>query len=344
MEYAPVIIPTLNRYEHLKRCIDSLSHNPLAKETVLIISVDYPPQAKYEEGYAKVVELLNSYDFSVFKDVDITYQCSNLGAKENTAFLFEKARAVSKTAIYSEDDNEFAPVFLKYINKSLEKFDGDSNVVFICGAVDTDWAFPEGANVAKTKFCPSYGTGVWLDYRHKFIEEGTRYLLDKKNWTYSNFCHLYKRNRYLFSKYICDILLTERGLYWSKDGSLNFCDVPKAIYMHLTDYVCISPLKPVSRTFGNDGSGSNMPAMETVRLMELDQSNRYELKVPDQFSFDSRNYAIGEKFLCDQYLQGKRMSAGIVLAIFGAVLLLVCGKNRGRAIKIMNKVYKLRKK
>lgn len=40
---APILIPTLNRYEHLKRCVESLAKNKLAKESELVIGLDYPP-------------------------------------------------------------------------------------------------------------------------------------------------------------------------------------------------------------------------------------------------------------------------------------------------------------
>ena len=49
MEYAPITITTLNRYEHFVRCIQSLENNGLAKETELFISVDFPPSDKYKE-------------------------------------------------------------------------------------------------------------------------------------------------------------------------------------------------------------------------------------------------------------------------------------------------------
>lgn len=344
MSYAPVIIPTLNRYAHLKKCLDSLSNNTLAEDTEIFISVDYPPAPKYENGYRKVVDMLNDYDFSCFKNADVTYQTSNLGAKRNTEYLFSKAKTVSQTAIYSEDDNEFAPNFLEYINKSLNKFNDDREVIFVCGTIDTHWIFPTGANVTKTKFCPSYGTGVWLNRREKFISDGSQYLLDKKNWSFFNFRLLYKRNRFLFSKYICDILLSEGGLYWQNDGTLNFCDVPKAIYMHLSEYTSISPAIPVSRTFGNDGSGTNMPVLDTIEQFSLDESTHFEIVCSGNFKYDPKNYAIGEEFLCRQYLQGKRWNPGMFLALFGALLLLLTGKNRNVTIKIIHIISRIFKK
>ena len=52
MYRAPVLIPTCNRIHHLKRCVESIARNKLAKETELYISVDYPPSEKYQDGYS----------------------------------------------------------------------------------------------------------------------------------------------------------------------------------------------------------------------------------------------------------------------------------------------------
>ncbi len=52
--YAPVAIPTLNRIDHLKRCISSLAKNEYAKYTNIYISVDYPPNEKYLDGYNEI--------------------------------------------------------------------------------------------------------------------------------------------------------------------------------------------------------------------------------------------------------------------------------------------------
>ena len=68
MKYAPIIIPTLNRIEHLKRCITSLQKNPWAKYTPLIVSVDYPPNERYVEGYKKVCKYLKEEILSIGKN------------------------------------------------------------------------------------------------------------------------------------------------------------------------------------------------------------------------------------------------------------------------------------
>ena len=74
MKYAPVLIPTLNRDRHLKRCLDSLAASSVAKYTDIYISLDYPPSEKYVAGYERVKKLLEEYDFSGFKSHTILYQ------------------------------------------------------------------------------------------------------------------------------------------------------------------------------------------------------------------------------------------------------------------------------
>ena len=59
MIYAPILITTLNRYECLRRCIESLQKNSWADKTELFISVDYPPTDKYVDGYNKIKKYLN---------------------------------------------------------------------------------------------------------------------------------------------------------------------------------------------------------------------------------------------------------------------------------------------
>ena len=49
-EYAPILIPTLNRYEHFKRCVESLAKCTHAEKTELVIGLDYPPSERYQKG------------------------------------------------------------------------------------------------------------------------------------------------------------------------------------------------------------------------------------------------------------------------------------------------------
>lgn len=297
MQYAPILIPTLNRDGHLKRCLDSLAANSLAGETEIYISVDYPPADKYREGYKKVCKLLEEYDFSAFSNHHILYQDKNLGPAANSDFLVKTASAFTDTVIYTEDDNEFSPNFLYYINKGFEEFNDDKDVVFLCGSSDAEWYCPQEANVMKGKLLSAYGLGYWISRKKRFVEDGNTYLLCRKNWTIRNFRSLYKKNKVLFWIYVSGVLCSEKGINWEDKDHIRFCDSPISIYMHFSDYVCICPLVSKSRTFGNDGSGVNMPAMSSNSSAILDESDTFDYKYPEGFGFYSENYRIGDKMM-----------------------------------------------
>lgn len=131
MIYAPVLIPTLNRHVHLKRCIDSLSVCKHADKTDLYVALDYPFNQAHFPGYDLVLRVLR--DITGFRNVYILRRDHNYGAFENIQDARDEVFKTHDTIIISEDDNEFSPNFLEYMNKGLSKFEGDNRVSGICG-------------------------------------------------------------------------------------------------------------------------------------------------------------------------------------------------------------------
>ena len=79
MQYAPVLIPTLNRYEHLKKCLESLSRCTWAEETEVYVALDYPPSEKYMEGWKKNKEFLENCGDMGFKKLHLIERKENYG-------------------------------------------------------------------------------------------------------------------------------------------------------------------------------------------------------------------------------------------------------------------------
>ena len=67
--FSPILVGTLNRYEHFKRCIESLKKCQLANESQLFIALDYPKESIHEEGYLKIKKYLSS--ITGFKSLEI---------------------------------------------------------------------------------------------------------------------------------------------------------------------------------------------------------------------------------------------------------------------------------
>lgn len=333
MNYAPVIIPTLNRVEHLRRCLQSLEKNYGAENTDVYISVDYPPSDKYWDGYLEVKAWLEENASKLkFKNTKVFFQTENLGARENSFFLERQVQLKSDRYIYTEDDNEFAPNFLEYINKGLDVFEENENVIGICGTKDTQWKF-DSKSITYAKLFPAYGYGSWFSKESEIKKRGQNFLLDKTTLSFSKMLSLLKRNRCLFTTYICEVLCKDTGLYWYEDN-LYWCDSLRSIYMHLSDIVCVVPEKPKSRTWGNDGTGINMAALDInpEDIWPLDTESRFEYEEIEEICYIPDNYKIGS-----DYLKPITGIKGTIKGIVFYVLLLLNKGERKKVIEFINK-------
>lgn len=338
MEYAPVAITTINRVEHFKRCLNSLSNNVLAKYTDVFVSVDYPPSDKYKNGNDLIKKFLETFDKSKFKNFYIFYQEQNLGASKNSKFLVDVISKKYNSYIFSEDDNEFSANFLKYMNEGLCLFENDDSILAICGAKDDDWFHKANENVVKTKLYAAYGVGTWIKKRNLYNEKISSYLLDKTNWSLKKMKLLYKRNKTLFNIYIIGVLSKNTGLFWKNRDELSICDSIKAIYMHFTDTYCVAPVVAKSRTWGNDGSGINMPKLDidVDDKWPLDNSLDFTYVFNKPLSFYEINYEIGSRY--SNVSDVTKLSFISWLLYF---LLIILFKNRTLFVKTCNLLRKI---
>ncbi|MBR3602259.1 MAG: glycosyltransferase family 2 protein [Lachnospiraceae bacterium] len=253
MEYAAIIIPTLNRYKHLKRCVESIKENKEAKYTDLYISVDFPPSDKYRDGYEEVKEYVTTIEG--FATLNIYYQEKNLGPGLNRKFLEEKISVNHDKYVFTDDDNEFSNNFLSYVNWGLEKFKDDEDIYAICSTSDFEIKVKEadGDYMVLPAYNP-YGTGHWLHKNRKcaayLAQDIMRPIYKSK--------HLQDKLLYYSPMiYMCvasDTLRKEPAMR-GKDDQLTYIDINENIYCILNDKKCVIPTKIKSRNWGLDGSG-----------------------------------------------------------------------------------------
>lgn len=268
---APVIIPTLNRYDHLKRCIESLEKCTGVEKTKLYVGLDYPPSAKYEEGWKKVRQYLqDKCKNNRFKEIIILERNNNFGAVKNIAELETFICKEYDRFIFTEDDNEFSPNFLDYINKGLEKFEENPHVYAICG-----YNYPIEISQYKHNYYFSmeysaWGCGFWTkkfkdvnriisvdNYLEKFCKQQPISTFTK------NYFRLLPFIRYVGKEFMGDAYTTT--------------------YLQTNDIYCIFPKVSLVRNWGHDGSGVNCGVIDSAT------SNIYETQaIQDgrQFEYD----------------------------------------------------------
>lgn len=238
MTCASVVIPTLNRFDHLKNCVESLSRCRMADQTELIIGIDYPPAEKYRKGYDKIREYA-SHITGFFK-VTVFEHTENLGASKNLKFLLDYAFQKSDRVILSEDDNVFAPVFLEFMNSSLELFiDNDS--VSSVGGYTPPALYSSESDGLLTYDSSAWGLGLWRD---KECWEKNETFAEEVLFSWKNSIKVY-------SKYPC-LLRMLMSMY---DANAIYGDALRCCRNILNNCHQFRPSISLVRNMGHDGSG-----------------------------------------------------------------------------------------
>lgn len=287
MIYAPVMITTCNRYEHLKRCIESLRKNVYADQTEVYISVDYPPSEKYIEGWEKVCKMLNS-PLEGFLKTHIFFQEVNLGAEKNYDYLEKLIFKEYDRLIFTEDDNEFSANFLIYMNKGLELYENHPKIYGVCGYAD-DYGFVSGEDnvIPLTNFC-AWGMGIWRKKEQLIQEQMTI-----QNWICAAqntrlMSSIYHARPRLFSRMMGEIISSP------DQCTLLNTDVNRGIFLAINGLCTINPVKTKVRNWGWDGSGQNIVGnLEDYRKhsslqLDMDMDFEYRLSQVEQNLFNDR--------------------------------------------------------
>lgn len=288
MIYAPILITTLNRFECLKTCIESLKNNSWAKYTELYISVDYPPSERYKKGNDDIKQYLKQ-GIKGFKKVNIYYQKSNLGALNNIEWLRKVVCKSHDRYIFLEDDNELAPGFIEFCDRGLDLFENDDSV-FALNGTDYVWcgngytppirkAKKNSNNIEKRQLI-YHATAYWEFKRKKVISFCNELSEKHRIYNYKELFKLHKKSPYFFYQYISMVALQHKKLPWF-EGKLYPIDFMADIYMLLYDKYVISPIEPLQRDLGVDGNGINY----NEKFSNADALKKRELCKVDGFEF-----------------------------------------------------------
>ena len=291
MKYAPYVVPTLCRSEHFIRMMESLKRNTWACYTDVIVSVDYPPSEKYIKGWQEICDYLDQGDFSVFKQLIVFKQTENLGVGHNNAFLYNFIIQRYDRWIRCDDDCEFSPNFLEYMDKCLDKFDDDEDVVAVTGySYPIDWSVSDGATCMKQQFnVASWGLGRWVkkhDVVASYIRSGK--MLDDAEIVVRNGRYK-KMSKRCYTQYFNQVTTNRKGTV--KAFMTGVTDISLRAYLACQDKYCISPVISKVRNYGFDGSGAvcqntigkddSSTECYDYRNQEIDTADHFDLVLND---------------------------------------------------------------
>ena len=259
-DYAAVAIPTLHRYDHFKRCVESLKENSFAQYTDLYIGLDFSSNDKYVTGREQIKEYLDE-GIEGFANVYIYIHDRNYGAEGNIEFLIDRIRQKHDKFVVSEDDNEFAANYLEYINHMLERYSEDDSIVAISG-----YNYPmhvkktEGDYYLSDAYFAAFGFASWIS---KF-EAMQKYMT--KEWIYKSYYnkkHMLKL-RVKYPNQYCNFVKGMVGYTRSLlvNNTVWKMDLTYGLYMFFEGKYMVFPVISKVKNWGYDGSGVNCDIMK----------------------------------------------------------------------------------
>ncbi len=254
MTYYPVIIPTLNRYQHFKECVKSLAACTHADKTELVIGLDYPPSEKYVEGWKQIKTYIPT--ITGFAKVTVFEHDHNLGPAGNSNALEQYVTGKYDAWIYTEDDNVFSPCFLDYMDKCLEKYKDDETVLAISGYMNSV-TFPvtvsKKASIVRMQDYMAWGIGVWKRTKKE--------LADFMPAHYMHYVCSHKNILKKMKPYLRDLY---QLIFWTKGNPEldRQCDFTIACYCKINNKYIINPAFSLVRNMGYDGTGVNCGVLD----------------------------------------------------------------------------------
>lgn len=300
--FAPVIIPTLNRYDHFRQCLDSLEQCTGASNTEVYVGLDFPPSDKYKAGWEKIDLYLREKEqrngflrLVVFRR---DHNCGIGNPSSNSALLSNYISENYDRYIFTEDDNVFSPNFLEYINKGLEKFKDNDEVYAICG-YSHPYSFKHGDN---TYFyhqtdMSAWGYGVWSMKMKKLNSDIKDFHFFKNSLSLKNVKKIYRFGLNKLYLYLC--LSTTYSMKKERitDGIIS-------VYLQLKDYYIVMPTFTKVRNIGWDNAGQSFEKKGIPTKMkdlairhqtqDIDFCDSFEYIGEPTYSFDENNQLAAE--------------------------------------------------
>ena len=277
--FAPVLIPTLNRYDHFHDCLESLCNCTGCEKTDVYVALDYPPSEKYVEGWKKIEAYLSEKEINnPFKSLNIYRRDHNYGLfseKSNINVLLDDVSKNYDFMIISEDDNVFSPNFLVYINKGLYKYKDDPSVFAICGYTQP-YVFKYDINNYfrhNTDFS-AWGYGMWTSKFKRFKEwEENNGFQKSLSWNTLKEMHKHGLNR--LYQYI-------RFCFHYKGDYMPITDCMITCYMIINNMQAIYPSVTKVRNMGWDNTGNSFENHPKKLKKYEEIANRHNFQMIDE--------------------------------------------------------------
>lgn len=288
MKYAPVIIFTFNRPEHLKQTLSALKNNMFSTKTDIFFFSDSARRPEDEKNVNEVRDVINNVQG--FNSITVTERSENYGlAKNIIAGVTEVIDQYGK-CIVLEDDMITSKFFLKYMNDGLDLYQEDEEVASIHGYI-----YPVKENLPDTFFIRGADCWGWATYKRSWdlFEPDGEKLLKKID------SHGLREEFDFYGSYPFYRMLLNQV-----KGKVNSWAIRWYASMFLANKYTLYPGKSLVQNIGTDGSGSHSLKIDAFNHTFIND----ELKLK---KIDIRESLVAKKVISNYFLDLARQEGNI---------------------------------
>lgn len=294
IEKPVIIIAVYDRYNHIRKCLESLEEAEGSESYHVIIGSDASANIKHSCKVDKVREYLVEKEKNhIFKALSVIYHDVNVGERENSIRCHALAKLYKyQSFIAMEDDVVVGKYFLDFMSEGLKKFVDCDDVIAVNGYLDPTLNVNGSGPFLYNRFS-AYGFASW--YEKWEPVQKRRVSINYASKLLSNI-NLFKRLARLTPNAKSYPFLAER---FYKAGDLEV-----GLMMELEELWVLRPHISLTANRGMDGSGLRSGVNTVLQAMEPYNG---KVEVPDSSSikrlkFDEVKEAIDIRYIAQNWV------------------------------------------
>ncbi len=263
-DYAPIVLFTYNRLNHVIETVQALKRNLLAENSDIYIYSDGPKDNSDIDSVNQVRQYLNS--ISGFRSITLINSNINKGLASSIILGVSEICNKHGKVIVLEDDLITSPFFLKFMNDALTMYENNQRVISIHG-----YTYPVNGLLPDIFFlrgADCWGWATWQRGWNLFQNDGNGLLLKIKE---SGLQHAFN----------FDGSYDYLGML---DAQVNGKNDSWAIRWHasafINDKLTLYPGQSLVKNIGFDGSGSHCEATSDYYVEIMNDMPRLDGDVP----------------------------------------------------------------
>lgn len=251
---APIIVFSYNRPEHLKKTLEALARNDLAKESVLYIYCDGAKDNASDEQKDSVNQNRQvAHAAGGFKEIVIIERENNFGLANNIIGAVTETVNKYGRVITLEDDVITSKGFLRYMNDALDIYEFDEKVMHVSA-----YMYPHKKKLPDTFFYEvPYPGGGWATWKRAWD-----HFSNDIDELYAYWSPRWKE----FNKYGGNYL--QKQLEANKKGTLYTWFIKWHGVLLREGGLTLYPGVSLTNNIGFDGTGANCSAMSKFDILD----------------------------------------------------------------------------